>query len=163
ESHSRADYDRIIAAYASARPDVAWIAGAGWSMDLFDSGMPTRQQLDAVVSDRPAFLVNRDHHGAWANTRALAAAGITRDTPHPPDGRIERDADGEPTGTLQEGAMTLVERVLPRVRLEDQVAGILAAQEYLHGLGISAWQEAIVGDYPGIPDCFDAYLAAASS
>ena len=163
ESHARADYDRIVASYARANPAAEWILGAGWSLDLFDGGIPTREQLDAVVSDRPAFLVNRDHHGAWANSRALELAGITRDTPDPADGRIERDAGGEPVGTLQEGAMSLMERVVPPVSMEDRLRGILVAQAYLHALGITAWQEAIVGTYPGVPDCFDPYLAAASS
>ena len=125
ESHARADYDRIIGSYARANPAAEWILGAGWSLDLFDGGIPTREQLDAVVSDRPAFLVNRDHHGAWANSRALERAGITRDTPDPADGRIERDADGEPVGTLQEGAMSLVERVVPPVGMQDRLRGIL--------------------------------------
>jgi predicted amidohydrolase YtcJ len=163
ESHTRADYDRIVAGYAAARPDAAWILGAGWSLDLFDGGIPTREQLDAIVPDRPAYLVNRDHHGAWANSRALELAGITRDSPDPSDGRIERDAAGEPVGTLQEGAMMLVERVVPPTSPEDRLAGILVAQLYLHSLGITAWQEAIVGTYPGMPDCFEPYLAAASS
>jgi len=75
-------------------------------MEAFPGGIPTRQALDAVVPDRPAYLVNRDHHGAWVNTRALELAGIRRDTPDPADGRIERDVDGEPVGMLQEGART---------------------------------------------------------
>jgi predicted amidohydrolase YtcJ len=132
-------------------------------MDLFEGGIPTAEQLDAVVGDRPVFLVNRDVHGAWANARALELAGITRDTPDPTDGRIERTSDGEPVGMLQEGAMALVDRVAPPVRMEDQLTGIELAQEYLHSLGLTAWQEAIVGTYPGVPDCFEAYLAAATS
>src|SRR6185437_5711277 len=103
ESHSRDEYDRIIGSSAAAHPDEEWIRGAGWSLDLFEGGTPTAEQLDVVVGDRPVFLVNRDHHGAWANARALELAGITRETPDPPDGRIERDANGEPRGTLQEG------------------------------------------------------------
>lgn len=130
-------------------------------MDLFPGGLPTRQELDMVVPDRPAFILNRDHHGAWVNTRALQAAGITRDSADPLDGRIERDADGEPMGILQEGAMHLVQRLLAPPGLEERIRGVLAGQAYLNSLGITSWQEAIVGDYPGVPDCFDAYLAAA--
>jgi predicted amidohydrolase YtcJ len=94
------------------------------------------------------------------NSRALALAGIGAGTPDPADGRIERDAGGEPSGTLQEGAMGLVERVVPRPALDEQVAGIVEAQRYLHALGITGWQEAIVGDYAVAPDCFEAYLEA---
>ena len=69
-------------------------------MEFFPGGTPTRQALDAVVPDRPVFLTNRDGHGNWVNTEALELAGIDADTPDPDDGRIERDADGTPTGAL---------------------------------------------------------------
>ena len=99
-----AGYIELVAAYAAEHPDEEWISGGGWSMDAFPGGIPTRQALDAVVPDRPVFLPNRDGHGAWVNSRALALAGIDRSTPDPADGRIERDAAGEPLGMLQEGA-----------------------------------------------------------
>ena len=158
ESHALEDYGRIVRSYADRAPGAPWILGAGWSMDVFPGGVPTREQLDAIVRDRPVFLLNRDHHGAWANSRALELAGVDRSTPDPADGRIERTRAGEPVGTVQEGAMNLVERVIPPVDQEDRERGVLAAQEYLHGLGITAWQEAIVGSsYAGVPDCFEAY------
>jgi predicted amidohydrolase YtcJ len=113
-------------------------------MAAFPGGTPRREDLDRAVPDRPAFFVNRDGHGAWVNTRALAMAGIDRDTPDPADGRIERDIDGNPTGTLHEGAMGSVERLVPPPSMEDRVAGLGLAQAYLHALGITAWQDAIV-------------------
>src|SRR4030095_2061633 len=85
----------------------------GWAMPVFPGGLPTRDLLDAVVPDRPAFLPNADGHRAWVNGAALDRAGIDRHTPDPPDGRIERDATGEPTGMLHEGAATLVGRLGP--------------------------------------------------
>ena len=94
-------------------PSCAWILGGGWAMPAFPGGTPTAADLDAVVPDRPVFLPNRDHHGAWVNSRALEIAGIDASTPDPPDGRIERDADGRPSGTLHEGATALVSRHLP--------------------------------------------------
>ncbi len=160
EAHGRDDYLRIVAAYAERAPRAEWILGGGWSMDVFPGGVPSKEDLDRVVPDRPVFLSNRDHHAAWVNSRALELAGIDAATPDPADGRIERDARGDPVGTLQEGAMALVERLVPRLTVEDQVRGILEGQRYLHALGITAWQEAIVGDYPVTPDCYDAYLAA---
>jgi predicted amidohydrolase YtcJ len=163
EVHSLEDYRRVVAEYAAVHTDVDWIVGGGWSMDIFPRGVPSREDLDAVVGERPVFLSNRDHHGAWVSTAALRAAGITRDTPDPPDGRIERDEKGEPCGTLQEGAMRLVQRIAPAPTTEDFIAGILAGQRYLHSLGITAWQEAIVGNYPGVPDCFEAYRSLDSS
>jgi predicted amidohydrolase YtcJ len=158
--HSRAEYLAAIRAYAGQHPEAAWITGGGWSMDVFPGGVPAKDDLDAAVPDRPVFLPNRDHHGAWVNSLALALAGVDAATPDPPDGRIERTATGEPGGTLHEGAMNLVGRFVPAPDLEEQVAGIVAGQAHLHSLGITAWQEAIVGDYAGIPDCFAAYREA---
>ena len=97
-----------IAAYATANPDLPWIIGAGWPQSWFPNGCPSKEVLDRVVPDRPALITNTDGHGAWANSKALEIAGITRDTPDPPDGRIERMSDGSPQGTLHEGAIRLV-------------------------------------------------------
>lgn len=102
-----------VRAYADAHPEREWITGGGWSMEAFAGGTPTKVLLDAVVPDRPVYLPNRDHHGAWVNSRALELAGVTRDTPDPADGRFEQDASGEPNGMLQEGAMHYVGGTLP--------------------------------------------------
>ena len=160
EAHSLGDYLATVRGYAERNPAAPWITGGGWSMDVFPGGMPSKEDLDRAVPDRPVFLANRDLHAAWVNSRALALAGVGASTPDPADGRIERDARGEPSGTLQEGAMGLVERVVPGPGLDEQVAGISEAQRYLHALGITGWQEAIVGDYAVVPDCFEAYLEA---
>ncbi|MEU9102022.1 amidohydrolase [Streptomyces sp. NPDC048361] len=150
-----------VRAYADAHPEQEWITGGGWSMEAFEGGSPTRDLLDRAVPDRPAYLPNRDHHGAWVNTRALALAGITRSTPDPADGRIERDAAGEPTGLLQEGAMELVGRLTPRATPAERLAALLRAQAHLHSYGITAWQDAIVGSFGSMDDPADAYVAAA--
>ncbi|MFE7861193.1 amidohydrolase [Streptomyces sp. NPDC057403] len=150
-----------VRAYADAHPEREWILGGGWSMEAFAGGTPTRDLLDAVVPDRPVYLPNRDHHGAWVNGRALELAGVTRDTPDPADGRIERNAAGEPSGTLQEGAMQLVGRLTPPATAADRLAALLHAQRHLHALGITAWQDALVGDFLGMDDPSGAYLAAA--
>ena len=146
--------------YASAHPERHWVTGGGWSMESFPGGRPHRHALDAVVPDRPVFLTNRDGHGAWVNGAALRLAGIDRARADPPDGRIERDADGEPTGLLHEGAATLVGRLLPAATAADGRAALLAAQTHLLSLGITAWQDAIVGPYLGRPDNLATYLAA---
>ena len=137
-------YLEAIAAYATAAPDRPWVLGDGWYMEAFPGGTPTRQALDRVVPDRPAFFVNRDGHGAWVNSRALELAGIGHDTPDPADGRIERDAAGEPSGTLHEGAMELVRALLPETTTQELADGIELAQAYLHRFGISGWQDAWV-------------------
>jgi predicted amidohydrolase YtcJ len=162
-AHTQAGYLDIIARYASDHPDEEWITGGGWEMAAFPGGIPAKGPLDAVVPDRPVYLPNRDGHGAWVNSRALLLAGIDARTPDPPDGRIERDAEGEPVGMLQEGAAALVSRLMPAVTEEDWYAGLLAAQDYLLSLGITGWQDAIIGRAPGEPDATGAYLRAAGS
>jgi predicted amidohydrolase YtcJ len=156
-------YLATIGAYARAHPNRAWIEGGGWSMEAFPGGCPSADVLDRVVADRPVFLPNRDHHSAWVNTRALELAGINRDTPDPADGRIERDAAGNPSGTLHEGAMGLVEKLLPVTTAAELRDGLLTGQAYLHSLGITAWQDAWVGDGPSMADSLDTYLDAAES
>lgn len=143
-AESRDAYIDAVRAYAEARPDLDWIAGSGWAMAAFPGGTPSRADLDAAVLDRPAILDNRDGHGAWVNSRALELAGIDRDTADPTDGRIERTEEGEPQGTLHEGAIHLVSRLLPHPTLDEVVDGLEHAQAYLHRLGITAWQDAIV-------------------
>jgi len=156
-------YVKAVAEYASNNPNAPWIAGGGWSMADFPGGTPTRQVLDAVVPDRPAYFPNRDGHGAWVNSRALELAGITADTPDPADGRIEREADGvTPSGTLHEGAMTLVSDLIPAPTSADYDKAFDVAQAYLFSLGITGWQDAIVGEVNGRPDNHDAYLRAAA-
>ncbi|MFC9059993.1 amidohydrolase, partial [Streptomyces sp. NPDC057074] len=147
-------------AYADAHPERPWITGGGWSMEAFPGGRPDRRLLDAIVPDRPVYLVNRDHHGAWANSRALDVAGVTRDTPDPADGRVERDADGAPTGMLQEGAMSLVARHVPPVTPDEQLDGLLRAQSLLHSLGVTAWQDALLGAHASTADPAPAYRRA---
>lgn len=157
----RGGYLDLVRAYAAAHADEEWIVGAGWSVDAFPGGVPSRSDLDDAVPGRPVFLINRDHHGAWASSAALRLAGIGERTPDPPDGRIERDPAGIPVGALQEGAMRLVESVIPQPGLARRVEGVLEGQRYLHERGVTAWQEAIVGDYPGVPDCYQAYRTVA--
>jgi predicted amidohydrolase YtcJ len=160
---TREQYVAAVADYAASHPDVEWILGGGWAMPAFPGGTPTAADLDAVVPDRPVFLPNRDHHGAWVNSRALELAGVDARTPDPPHGRIERDADGRPSGTLHEAATSLISRHLPRTTAEDYYAGLMAGQSYLHSLGVTAWQDAIVGAYSGMDDPASTYSRAAGN
>lgn len=155
-----ADTVAAIRAYAAAHPEHEWIVGAGWSMDAFAGGTPTRRMLDEAVPDRPVLLENRDHHSAWANTRAFELAGIDATTPDPHDGRFERESDGFPAGTAHDGAMFLFDGVRARPTEQDAYAGLLAAQERLLSFGITAWQDAAIGSLMGRPDTLPAYLRA---
>ncbi len=159
---TREEYVAMVASYAAAF-DGEWITGGGWAMAAFPGGTPSAADLDTVVPDRPVFLPNRDHHGGWVNSRALELAGITADTPDPSDGRIERLPDGSPQGTLHEGAMDLVARLMPLPDQSEYTAGLVEGQRYLFSLGVTAWQDAIVGAYAGMADTGSTYRDAIAS
>jgi hypothetical protein len=112
--------------FAVAHPKDPWILGRGWSYDVFGAAaLPDKKYLDEVVPDRPVFLEGYDGHTYWANSKALAAARITRNTPDPPTGKIVRDAQGEPTGALKEDAAAeLVEPVIPQPTREERLQSL---------------------------------------
>jgi len=164
ESEDAEDALARIARYAADNPagsdDAGWIVGGGWSMDHFPGGAPLRGALDAIVPDRPVLLASRDHHSAWANTAAMRLAGVDAATPDPVDGRIEREADGVPAGTFHEGAADLFAHVRPVISDDLSYAGLLRAQEELLALGITGWQDALVGRFPGMGGGLAAYRRA---
>ncbi len=132
-----------IRIWSEAHPERQWITGRGWTYQSFGGAMPTRQLLDTLVPDRPAYLVADDGHTGWANTRALKAAGITRTTKNPANGVIVKDArSGEPSGTLKEAAMALMSKAAPQPTDEDRLAAIRAAMDEAHTLGITSVQDA---------------------
>lgn len=153
-----ADETLALIREAAARHDGEWLTGGGWDHALFPS--PTREQLDALVPDRPVALSDAGHHTLWVNSKALEAAGITRDTPQPQGGEIHLDEFGEPTGYLNETAAELVGRVIPPATGDVVYAGLLNAQDHLWSLGVVGWHEAILGEYNGKADCTAAYLRA---
>jgi predicted amidohydrolase YtcJ len=161
--HTREQYLDAIAEYAGSHSDAEWILGGGWMAPAFPGGNPLAEDLDRIVPDRPVFLSNRDHHGAWVNSAALTRARVDRTTPDPADGRIVRDADGNPTGTLHEGARLLVSDLIPRPTAEEDRLGLLEGQRYLHSFGVTGWQDAIVGEYGSHTDTGNVYLEAARS
>jgi predicted amidohydrolase YtcJ len=141
-----AEYLAAIRKYADAHPSAAWITGGGWLMSAFGPGARARRELlDAVVPDRPVLLSSADGHTYWANTRALELAKITRATPDPRDGRIDRDPrTGEAIGSLQEGAGDLVAAIVPPPTPLEREAGLRYSIGLLNGYGITAMQDANV-------------------
>jgi predicted amidohydrolase YtcJ len=147
---------KSIGEYAKANAGHAWIRGRGWNQENWKLGrFPTAKELDAVVSDRPVWLDRVDSHAGWANSRALALAGITRSTPDPVGGKIVRDANGDATGVLVDAAQELMTKVLPqqteaegRVMLDHALAemarvGITA----VHDAGVDVAQDRIYRAY----------------
>ena len=153
------DIQSAVKAFAASHPERPWVRGRGWYYDPFPGGLPTRQQLDAAVPDRPAYLVAYDGHTGWANTRALEAAGITRRTPSPAHGVIVKDPrTGEPTGVLKEAAQSLMQKVLPQPTRADRLTALRAAIRDAQRLGITSVQNA--GGSPDDLALFDELRAA---
>ena len=139
------DVDQVtakIAAYAEARKADPWVTGRGWYYTAFPGGLPTRQLLDQIVPDRPAYLTAYDGHSGWANTAALKLAGIGKTTASPKNGIIVKDAAGEPTGVLKESAMALMREVLPRKDRAQRLDAIRAGIREAHRLGVTSVQNA---------------------
>jgi predicted amidohydrolase YtcJ len=158
----RDDTVRRIADYRAAHPDADWILGRGWALSHFHDTARMLDELDRVTGAVPAYLANRDGHSAWVNTAALRRAGITADTPDPHGGAIERAVDGHPVGLLHEAAMQLVSNLLPPLDDATRRAGLIKGQDRLLSLGITGWQEAIVGDFVPTTDVLTVYRDAAS-
>jgi predicted amidohydrolase YtcJ len=143
-----------------AHSDADWIIGRGWSLDHFEDTGRMLGELDAITGARPAYLANKDGHSAWVNSAALARAGVDDRTADPAGGRIERDADGRALGLLHESAMQLVSELMPPMDEATRLAGLRAGQRHLLSLGVTGWQEAIVGDFVPTTNVFGTYLTA---
>ncbi len=131
-----------IAAYARKHPDKEWITGRGWEYTPFPGGLPTKVYLDAVIKDRPVFLRAYDGHSGWANSKALELAGIKRETRFDGYGEIVRNAAGEPTGALKEGAQGLVSRLIPQPTREQKLDALRQGMKMAAALGITSIQNA---------------------
>jgi predicted amidohydrolase YtcJ len=135
-----------IRAYSQANPRSAWLLGDGWNQVIWNLGrFPSAQELDSAVADRPAALYRIDGHAIWLNTKALHAAGITKETPAVPGGRIERDAAGNPSGVLVDKAMALVEAVIPQPSDDERLAALRAAMVHMNTVGLTGVGDAGVG------------------
>jgi len=136
---SLAQAQQRIRDYAGSHPTSHWLLGDGWNQVLWRLGrFPLASELDSAVSDRPVVLWRVDGHAAWLNTKALRVAGITRATPDPVGGRIERDPDGSPAGVLVDKAMELADRVVPPPTDTERRAALRAAFAHMNSVGLTA-------------------------
>jgi predicted amidohydrolase YtcJ len=123
---------------ADSRPPGQWIIGQGWNeTDWTERYMPTREMLDRVAPAHPVLLWRCDLHLAAANSTALSLAGSTADTPDPPQGRIERDTTGEPTGILRELAINLVRQTIAPPDADQVMEAVEDAAKALHRRGVT--------------------------
>lgn len=108
-----------LARIKAGTPAAGWIMGRGWNQERWYADgklinrFPTAQELDSVTGDRPAWFARVDGHAGWANSAAMQAAGITKDTKAPDGGEIIRDANGNPTGVFVDKAMALITAAIP--------------------------------------------------
>jgi predicted amidohydrolase YtcJ len=132
-----------VRAFAIAHPAHPWIIGRGWNQVIWKLGrFPTAQELDAVIADRPVLLSRIDGHAAWANSLALEQAGIDSKTADPPGGRIERDAEGRPSGVLIDGAIPLVEGKIPPPTAAQREQALNLALRQMASLGLTGVADA---------------------
>jgi predicted amidohydrolase YtcJ len=132
------EYKQTIAAFVENHPEKEFFRGSGWADTLFPNLGPPKEILDEIVPDRPIALISYDGHSMWVNSAALEKAQITKDTPDPEGGRIERNPEtGEPSGTLRELAFKMVERVIPDYTLEERKNALIAYQEMANKVGIT--------------------------
>jgi predicted amidohydrolase YtcJ len=139
---SEAEVIKVAAEAAKRRPATEWLIGRGWDQNRWSGQQfPTKASIDAAISDRPVLLERVDGHAYWVNSRALAAANITKSTPDPAGGKIIRDAAGEPTGVLIDNATSLIDVKVPAPSAEVRERRILAAAKLATELGFTAVHE----------------------
>ena len=132
-----------VKTFAEENRESPWVVGKGWLYGSFPGGLPAREQLDVAIPDRPAYMECYDLHSGWANSRALALAGITKDTRDPKNGVIVRNPKtGEPTGALKEEARALVKAKIPQPDEETRYRLLLRALRVLNSQGITSVQDA---------------------
>jgi predicted amidohydrolase YtcJ len=134
-----ADIQRILREYAAKHPGDGWILGGGWNYAMFgEENLPNKKYLDELFPNRPAFLIGYDGHTSWANSKALALAGIDKDTPNPANGAIVRDPKtGEATGALKESAGGLVGKLVPKLTRAEKLTALRAGIHWANENGLT--------------------------
>jgi predicted amidohydrolase YtcJ len=135
-------FQKALGDFAKSHPKLAWITGSGWGYSAFPNQTVHKKYIDAVIADRPVYVAERDGHMGLANSKALALAGITRDTQDPPNGHIMRDADGEPTGELKEAAQYLMRKHIPPETPDEMYQTFLEHMDEAAADGLTAAQNA---------------------
>jgi hypothetical protein len=140
-------YTRTMQEFIEAHPERDFYRGSGWDNTLFSMRGPDKDFLDGIMPEKPVSLVSYDGHSLWVNSAMLENAGITKDTPDPDGGVIERDPEnGEPTGTLRETAMKLVDKVIPGYSAEEKANTLKAYQDMAFRCGVTMCHDAMLDE-----------------
>jgi len=136
------EFQARLAEFAKAHPKLPWITGHGWGYSAFPNQTADKKYIDAVISDRPVYVTERDGHMGLANAKALQLAGVTKATVDPPNGHIMKDVKGEPTGEFKEAAQGLIFKWIPERTEEDRYQSLLAHMDEAAAAGLTSVQDA---------------------
>lgn len=151
--HSMEEMQQRISDYAKQNPELPWIQARGFNEVLFpDKRMPNKLDLDAVINDRPVSVIRTCAHQVIVNSKALAATGISKQTPAPPGGEIKLMPDGSLAGHFTETALGLVMDKIPPFSAGQYRSMILAAQDAFLAVGITSATDPAV-----MPDLLEVY------
>jgi len=136
------DFQGRLREFAKAHPQLPWITGHGWAYSTFPNEVVDKKYIDEVISDRPVYVLERDGHMGFGNSKALEIAGVSSATPDPPNGHIVRRKNGEPTGEFKEAAQELIIRHVPPRLAEDEYQSLLQHMDEAAATGLTAVQDA---------------------
>ena len=144
------DFQQRLAEFARAHPSLPWITGHGWGYSAFPNQTVDKKYIDEVISDRPVYVLERDGHMGFGNSKAVQIAGVTSATPDPPNGHIMKGKNGEPTGEFKEAAEDLIFSKIPPRTLEDEYESLLQHMDEAAAAGLTAVQDAYtsMGSFP---------------
>lgn len=137
------EFQERLRQFAEAHPKLSWITGHGWAYSAFPNQTVEKKYIDAVISDRPVYVSERDGHMGFANSRALEIAKVTKATADPPNGHIMRDATGSPTGEFKEAAQRLIESHIPQESADDQYQALIQHMDEAAAAGLTSAQDAV--------------------
>lgn len=142
-SSSEQDAINKTLAYAKANAGLTWIQGRGWNQTQWPSNaFPSAKSLDKIFPDQPVWLKRVDGHAGWANSKAMALAGITKATLSPEGGDIIRDENGEPTGVFIDNAMALIDNGIAPLTMKQQKQVLVKAMDSLASYGLTSVHDA---------------------
>lgn len=136
------DFEQRLSDFAKAHPKLPWITGHGWGYSAFPNQTVDKKYIDAVISDRPVYVSERDGHMGIANSKALQIAGVTSATPDPPNGHIMKDSSGQPTGEFKEAAQRMIGSHIPPESMDDRYQALLQHMDEAAATGLTSVQDA---------------------